>query len=69
MFIPVIFENFFKNIFFHRTLPVMVSVLLAFAVHKVLEFVALRVGDDLYGFLAKMFWFIKWVAYYFSYCI
>ena len=55
MFIPVIFENFFKNIFFHRTLPVMVSVLLAFAVHKVLEFVALRVRDDLYGFLAKMF--------------
>ena len=55
MFFPVIFENFFKNTFFHRTLPAIASVLLAFAVHKVLEFVALRVGDDLYGFLAKMF--------------
>ena len=53
MFFPVIFKNFFKNTFFHRTLPVIASVLLAFAVHKVLEFVALRVGDDFMAFKLK----------------
>ena len=54
MFFPVLFEKFFKNTFFHRTLPVVAPVLLAFAVHKVLEFGAVGAEDDLYGFLAKM---------------
>ena len=65
MFFPVLFEKFFKNTFFHRTLPVVAPVLLAFAVHKVLEFGAVGAEDDLYGFLAKMSWFIKWVALFF----